>query len=178
MIQSHLGPGDPYLKGYDNWKTTEPENLPEDIKRTEEGYLCDNLGYPLTDPIEDGLYIGTDNDGFYGEWGIHPEYPIGVIHLVLSIQNGKDCEPKIEEARYIEIHFPELEPTLGECLKFEICELLDAFLTPDVIIDGRILLLNVILNKINIFLLIEELCSRADEGELKSLTKFAANLGE
>ena len=183
MIQSHLGPSDPYLKNYDKWKTTEPEILQEgdsseDIKRTEKGYLCDNLGYPLTDPIEDGLYIGTDTDGFYVEWGIHPEYPIGVIHLVLSIQNGKDCEPEVEDAQYLELYFPELDTTLGDCLKIEICELLDAFLNPDAIIDGRIRLFDVIEKKNNLFLLIEELCSRADEGELKSLTRFAANLGE
>ena len=84
----------------------------------------------------------------------------------------------MEDAQYLELYFPELDTTLGDCLKIEICELLDAFLNPDAIIDGRIRLFDVIEKKNNLFLLIEELCSRADEGELKSLTRFAANLGE
>ena len=82
------------FRNFDQWLTTDPSlDRDEDDGPIYDEYkhLCDDEGNCLTDPMEDGTYIGNDEDGVYVEWAIHPTLPIGVIHTVCDFDSCGYC---------------------------------------------------------------------------------------
>ena len=81
------------FRNFDQWLTTDRslDRDEDDGPIYDDKHLCDDDGNHLTDPMEDGTYIGNDEDGIYVEGAIHPTLPIGVIHLVLDYNSCGYC---------------------------------------------------------------------------------------
>ena len=81
------------FRNFDQWLTTDPslDRDEDDGPIYDDKHLCDDDGNHLTDPMENGTYIGNDEDGIYVEWAIHPTLPIGVIHTVCDLDSCSYC---------------------------------------------------------------------------------------